>query len=52
MDLFDEMNAESEDKEILEKMKARKKKKSFDEVINKKKLDKFELDEALNEAET
>lgn len=50
MDLYEEMESEAEDEEILEEMKEKKTKKSFTEIINKKKISKFELDEALNEA--
>ncbi len=46
MDFLDD---EAEDGEILEEMKCRKKM-AFCDIINKKKLNKFELDEALNEA--
>ena len=48
-DLFDEMQHEEQDEEILNEIEARKKaaKKSFSSVINKKKLDKFELDEVM-----
>ena len=38
---------ESDDQELLKKLK--KKKKSFSDVVNRKKLDRFELDQAMQE---
>ncbi|GEM_PF-4892812 len=50
-DLFDEIQHEEQDEEILDEIEAKKKaaKKSFSSVINKKKLNKFELDEVMDE---
>ena len=42
--MFDD---EDRDKEILKKLKS--KKKSFSQIVNKKNLDDFELDQALSE---
>lgn len=39
-----------EDAEILEELKANKKAKDFGAIINRKKLNRFELDEAMAEA--
>ena len=49
VDLFEEMQHEEQDKEILNEIDARKKeaKKSFSSVVNKKKLSKHELDEVM-----
>lgn len=49
-DLYEEMAEQAEDEEILDGMKEKKNRKSFGEIINKKKLSKFELDEAMSEA--
>ena len=48
-DLFEELQHEEQDEEILDEIEAKKKanKKSFSSVINKKKVDKFELDEIM-----
>ena len=48
-DLFEELQHEEQDEEILSEIEARKKeaKKSFSSVVNKKKLSKYELDEVM-----
>jgi len=48
-DLFEEMEHEEQDEEILSKIEQKKKeaKRSFSSVINKRKLDKHELDEVM-----
>ena len=47
--LFEELQHEEQDEDILEEIEAKKKaaKKSFSSVINKKKVDKSELDEVM-----
>lgn len=47
--MFPELK-EIDDEEILEELKAKKTAKDFDSVINKKKLSRFELDQAMTEA--
>jgi len=49
VDLFEEIQHEEQDEEILSEIEAKKKaaKKSFSSVVNKKKLDKQELDEIM-----
>lgn len=49
MDELNELYGEAKDAEILKEMKKRKKKKSFDELINQKKINSFELDKAMTE---
>lgn len=48
-DLLDAFEAEDADQEILSQINAKKNasKKSFNSVINKKKLDRFELDDVM-----
>ena len=49
MDLFEELQHEDADEEILGEIAQKKKaaKRSFSSVINKKKLNKYELDEVM-----
>ena len=46
-DLFEEFQNEQEDDEVMTELKERKRDKSFSTVINKKRLNRFELEEAL-----
>ena len=48
-DLFEELQHEEQDEEILNAIEAKKKaaKKSFSSIVNKKKLNKHELDEVM-----
>ncbi len=49
MDLFEEMQREEQDGEILEEIEEKKKaaRKSFSSIVNKRKLSKYELDEVM-----
>ena len=47
--MFPELK-EIDDEEILEELKAKKNTKDFDAIINRKKLNRFELDQAMAEA--
>jgi len=48
-DLFEELQHEEQDQEILQEIESKKKaaKRSFASVVNKKKLSKYELDEVM-----
>ena len=48
-DLMEEIEHEAQDEEILSEIESKKKaaKKSFSSVINKKKLNKYELEEVM-----
>ena len=48
-DLFEEMQNEEQDDEILEEIEERKKaaRKSFSSIVNKRKFSKYELDEVM-----
>jgi hypothetical protein len=45
--MLEELEKQEEDEEILKELKESKKDKSFPAVINKRRLNKFELDEAM-----
>lgn len=49
IDLLEEMEHEEADEEILDEIEQRKsaRKKTFSSVINKRKLNKYELDEVM-----
>ena len=47
LDLFEEIEFEEQDEEILTEIEQKKSKKSFGSVINKKKLNRYELDEVM-----
>lgn len=49
LDLLEEMEHEEADEEILDEIEQRKsaRKKTFSSVINKKRINKFELDEVM-----
>lgn len=49
IDLFEELQHEEQDGEILEEIEEKKKaaRKSFSSIVNKKKLSKYELDELM-----